>query len=200
MLTAITFTEDWRCFKVDDAFAFSPGVNLLVGDQGSGKSSLMSAIRNGAIKLKGHDVDYREKKVATILTEGKPCQCFKFDFEKDNFRIKPYFDSGTIAFHVQSMWKSHGEQNRAVLDNMADAKDSVIIMDEPDMALSLRSIYGLIKMLGKLTDAGNQIIMAVHNPVLIEHFPLVLSLEHRAWIPSDVFIESQAKEPVECDS
>lgn len=200
MLTAITFTEDWRCFKVDEAFAFSPGVNLLVGDQGCGKSSLMSAIRNGAIKLKRHDIDYRKKKVATVMVDDKPCQSFKFDFEKDNFRTKPYFDSGSTAFHVQSMWKSHGEQNRAVLDNMADAKDSVIIMDEPDMALSLRSIYRLIKMLDKMADAGNQIIMAVHNPLLIEHFPIVLSLEHRAWIPSDVFIESQTKEPVKCDS
>lgn len=200
MLETILFTEDWRCFKANEAFAFSPGVNLLVGDQGSGKSSLMSAIRNSAIKLKRHDLDYREKKVATIKTEGKPCQCFKFDFEKDNFRTKPYFDAGSTTFHIASMWKSHGEQNMAILDNMAESQNSVIIMDEPDMALSLRSIYKLMKMLDTLADNGNQIIAAVHNPLLIEHFPLVLSLEHRAWIPSDVFIESQAKELIECDS
>lgn len=200
MLATITFTEDWRCFKVGEAFAFSPGVNLLVGDQGSGKSSLMSAIRNGAIKLKRHDFDYREKKVATVMSDDKPCRSFKFDFEKDNFRTKSCFDSGSTAFHIQSMWKSHGEQNVAVLDNMAKSQNSVIIMDEPDMALSLRSIYRLMKMLDTLADNGNQIIAAVHNPLLIEHFPLVLSLEHRAWIPSDMFIESQTKEPVKCDS
>jgi len=197
MLAAIEFTKAWRCFKAKDMFTFFPGVNLLVGDQGCGKSSLIGAIRNGAVELKRHDRDYHEKKVATVLTNGKPCQSFKFDFEHDNFQTKPYFDSGTTSFHISCMFKSHGEQNRAVLDNMASAKDSVIFMDEPDMALSIRSIHHLITMLDKLADAGNQIIAAVHNSMVIEHFPLVLSLEHRMWMPSDEFIESQAKEPTD---
>ena len=199
MLAVITFTEEWRCFKPQDTFAFRPGVNLLVGDQGCGKSSLIGAIRNGAIPLKGHDRDYRKDKVATVLTEGNQCQSFKFDFEHDNFQTKPYFDSESTTFHVSCIFKSHGEQNRAVLANMADAKNSVIFMDEPDMALSIRSINRLIAMLDKMADAGNQVIAAVHNQTLIEHFPLVLSLEHRMWMPSDKFIESQSEEPADAE-
>jgi recombinational DNA repair ATPase RecF len=41
MLTKIEFQRDYRCFKAGDCFDLKPGLNLLVGDQGSGKSSLL---------------------------------------------------------------------------------------------------------------------------------------------------------------
>jgi len=194
MLQAITFIKDWRCFKIDDAFAFQDGVNLLVGDQGTGKSSLLSAIRGNGVKVEMGDPDWHKEAVAELVTNGKQCNSFKFDFEKDNFRTKGWFGGKTIAFHMRSMWKSHGEQNNAVLKNMAPAKDSVIFMDEPDMALSIRSAIKLVELLTKLADAGNQILAAVHHPIVIEAFPLVLSLEHGMWIPSDMFIASQYEE------
>lgn len=37
MLKTIIFKKDHRCFKEGETFNFRPGVNLLVGDQDTGK-------------------------------------------------------------------------------------------------------------------------------------------------------------------
>ena len=64
MLNTLKFKENWRCFKAGDTFDFRPGVNLLVGDQGCGKSSLLQAIA-ASVKSKKYqyddlDMDYHQ--------------------------------------------------------------------------------------------------------------------------------------------
>jgi len=190
MLQSIVFTEDWRCFKADDKFFFLPGVNLLVGDQGCGKSSLMAAIRNCGMDLKPGDRAYNpDKKVAKVYTDGAS-QCMAFDFEHDNFRTKGWFDSGTTAFHVASMWQSHGEMQNTILRGLLELENGVAFLDEPDMALSIRSACKLVETFNTVAEKGNQIIAAVHNPIVIEAFPMVLSLEHGEWVASEDFIRN----------
>lgn len=187
MLKSITFTQEWRCFKVDDTFSFLPGVNLLVGDQGCGKSSLLSAIRNNGMKLSYSDPDHSSHKVAKVVVDAV-ADSFKFDFEKDSFRTRKYIGDNPM-FQVMSHKVSHGEANRLVLDNLDGIKGSVIFMDEPDMALSIRSIYKLVAQMKQFHADGNQVIVAVHNPFVIQSFDNVLSLEHRLWMPGSDFIQ-----------
>ena len=80
MLESISFTQDWRCFKTGEEFIFRPDVNLLVGDQGCGKSSLLTAIRRGGIQdMSVSDPDkLKDSVVEVIATE---CQSYTFDFE-----------------------------------------------------------------------------------------------------------------------
>ncbi len=192
MIQSITFTEKWRCFEPGDKFDFVSGVNLLVGDQGCGKSSLMSAIRNNSMKLSIQDRDWSRTSVANVITNGKT-DCFKFDFEKDSYRSQKAFGVHAML-QVASGWLSHGESNRIILNNLNGVKGSVIFMDEPDMALSIRSIYALIKQIKRWAKDGNQIILAVHNPIMIESFTSVLSLEHHKWMSSDSFVWSHKEE------
>lgn len=98
MLNAITFIEDYRCFKQGTAIPFRPGVNLLVGEQGTGKSTLLDL-------LSGRDRETR--RILSIDGEGT---CASFDFEKDDLRTKDleYAPKGTLGMHIQSRWKSHG--------------------------------------------------------------------------------------------
>ena len=175
MIQSITFTEKWRCFEDGDTVAFVPGVNLLVGDQGCGKSSLLKAIQEGGSPTKS-------RKGPQVQIQCTTCHSKFFDFEKDNPRIQASFGSDVRA-QVGAMFSSHGETNRAILKCLDDVKaGELVMMDEPDTALSLRSCKMLVQKFVTLAERGAQIIAAVHNPWVIQKFDSVFSLEYREWI------------------
>lgn len=189
MLYSLRFKEAWRCFKEGDTIEFRPGVNLLVGDQGTGKSSVLQALgAAGGLKSHSHQKDLA-KKVALICT---PIACYGFDFEKDNKRTLSYFD-GDIRFQVASMFSSHGQTNLAIVRGLERADKSLVMFDEPDTALSIRSITELASLFKKAAEKGCQIVASVHHPFLIWAFPEVYSLEHRKWMTSKDFVRTQTE-------
>jgi predicted ATPase len=187
MFQSIEFTEGWRCFKAGDRFDFRPGVNLLVGDQGSGKSSLIGALQGVGLKDPPHK--FKHLREGTII-EATACETYFFDFEKDNVRTKGHFGENMV-FQVSSMFHSHGETNIAMIDSLQAVDDCLVMLDEPDMALSVRTCRLLVKRLMEVADRGGQVIAAVHNPIVIQAFNEVLSLEHRRWMPGGEFIADQ---------
>jgi predicted ATPase len=186
MIKSVKFKIDWRCFVAGELFDFNEGVNLLVGDQGSGKSSLLTMFSWAIQENKELD------KVASI--HANRVELRMFDFERDNPRTRGYLK---FAADVAMRYQSHGNCVLAVLGVMGEEceRKKAFILDEPDMALSVRSIYKLIDI---FRNTKHQVIAAVHNPLLIQAFPQVLSLEHRKWMPSGEFIESQKAERESC--
>jgi len=189
MIHSIEFTEGWRCFKAGDRFEFRPGVNLLVGDQGCGKSSLLGALEGAGFDKKHTQFSHLRDKTKL---EYDPCRVFSADFEKDNPRTLSYFKD--IRFQMAAKLSSHGECNLAFISALATADDCLVMMDEPDMALSIRSCAKLVKQLKEVADRSSQVIAAVHNISVIQEFEYVLSLEHREWMRNEVFITSQLTE------
>jgi predicted ATPase len=187
MLEKLEFVEDWRCFKTGDAIDFRPGVNLLVGDQGSGKSSLLQAI---AAVSKAKNYKFEHSLAKKVKVTSKAIKCGGFDFEKDNHRTQGYFDEN-IQAHMALMFSSHGQGNLAILQTMTNFSDTLLFLDEPDMALSIRSVSKLSKLFQEAATRGCQIVAAVHNPILIQAFTEVYSLERRAWVWSKEFVNSQ---------
>lgn len=180
MIQSITFTEKWRCFEEGDNVTFVPGVNLLVGDQGSGKSSLIKAILSGGASAK----DSLGKQIQLRCT---PCRSKFFDFEKDNPRMQSHFGDNIMG-QIGAMFSSHGETNRAIVKGLDGLDEGdVVLMDEPDTALSLRSCKLLVQKFVTLAEQGVQIIAAVHNPWVILKFDPVFSLEHREWMRGSLF-------------
>jgi len=183
MIHSIEFIEDWRCFKIGERFEFRPGVNLLVGDQGCGKSSLLQAIQAAGSK---EDVCNRALK-KKIKVSCEVCRCYMFDFEEDNPRTKSYFGDN-IHFQVASKFSSHGECNLAMLHALEEAADCLVMMDEPDAALSIRSCGVLTRQFRGVASRNSQVIAAVHNPAVIQQFEEVFSIEHRKWMTSAEFV------------
>lgn len=193
MIHSIKFLEDWRCFKIDDTIDFRPGINLLVGGQGTGKSSILQALMaSGKIRVWG---DLAKKvKVKSDVTEVRA-----FDFEKDSLRTRPDI-TDDIRTQVSLMFASHGQANMAMISALSRFKNLVVLMDEPDMALSVRSISKLVNIFKEAMTNGCQVIAAVHNPFLIWSFPEVFSLETRTWITYGEFFTSQLYEGVNNES
>jgi predicted ATPase len=192
LMEFIKFKVDYRCFKKGFKLTFKPGLNLLVGDQGSGKSSLLGMIRDMATSNSFKKKD--AEKVAKVVADRCIVRCF--DFERDNPRTQSYFGENAM-FQINSLWKSHGETARAILSTLTKLENldkSVFVLDEPDTALSPRSCYNLVKAFQKATGVGAQIIAAVHNPILIEGASEVYSLEHREWMSGTEFLRRQKEE------
>jgi predicted ATPase len=187
MLKILKFKEDFRCWKAGDQVQFIPGVNLLVGEQGTGKSSLLQAIAAASSNKKYTYPMGLEDKVAVVST---PIKTGGFDFEKNNTRTLGYFGDN-MAFQVRSMFRSHGQTNLDMLKAMSEGENTLFFLDEPDMALSIRSITLAVELFRKAVDKGCQIIAAVHNPFMIWSFPVVFSCEKKMWISSREYVNSQ---------
>lgn len=179
IITGINFTEDFRCFKKGEQVDFRPGINLLVGDQGTGKSTLLQIL----------DQHPQCEKKADLKVKGR-VHTAKFDFEKDNPRNRHYFsDSMDVMPQVAMMFMSHGELNRQILEFLETKKEMTFLLDEPDTALSVRSVKSLAAAMKVAVANDCQVIASVHNPILIESVPEVYSAEHRRWMPGREFIE-----------
>ena len=121
-------------------------VNIFVGDQGCGKSTLINLIRRSA-------PDLTIETNAYVKEHG--VKSFFFDSEKHNPRTTdpemyttPSGQDVGIGFKAayMSRFRSHGE----VLQDMTvaplyDARDCVILLDEPESGLSVTNQFKLIR-------------------------------------------------------
>lgn len=199
MIQMLYFRNDYRTFKKGDMIPFADGVNLLCGDQGCGKSSLLQCV----VALGGVSRSFWKKdriteikKVAMLLID-KPMAVFAHDYENDSPRTSPAFDTmGQIpaGMAIAQMRMSHGQATNQLTGVIAGLKDTYIILDEPDSGMSCRSALALADAMKKAVENGCQVIASVHHPWLIEQFPRVYSVEHKDFMKSEEFLTSM-REP-----
>lgn len=193
MLSSITFAKNFRCFKADERIDLRPGINLLVGDQGAGKSSLLALLRGYGGDRKALSAMSVEEARSTVkvASTGDRFKSFGFDFEKENPRTLPGLtDQGTF-FQIGSFFRSHGEMVKAIIASLEEAatkEPHLVAFDEPDAGLSPRSAVELLRIMRLVTASGGQVIASVHNPILMLGVPEVLSLEHRRWMTGREFL------------
>lgn len=139
---------------------------MLRGENGSGKSTLLHSIHYA---LRGEKVEgyiYR-------LDAGnvKPGRSFLFDAEQHNPRMQLDLFQGQPEMIEFLKTASHGQvmlsMFRETFPKMGDG--TVLLLDEPEMALSVSNQQRILKMLKELVDQKNfRIICATHSPVLID--------------------------------
>ena len=178
MIKSATFLQDYRCFRAGECFNFIPGVNLIVGEQGTGKSTFISSV---VVLTQTIRVPRFDQLADTLKIDADNSELLSFDFERGNPRTQELQSMESIM----GQFMSHGEFNGKVIANLESrlAPGTVVLMDEPDMAMSIRSCRKIAEIFKSLVKKYNcQIIAAVHNFVLIREFPTVLSFEHRRWM------------------
>jgi predicted ATPase len=141
-------------------------VVMLTGENGSGKSTLLHSIYYA---LRGQQADgfvYRLEKGDVNIEKA-----FLFDAEQHNPRtqLELFKDNPQMLEFLQMA--SHGQVMLAMFrENFPSLPDgTVLLLDEPEMALSVSNQRRILKMLLELADQRKfRIIAASHSPVLID--------------------------------
>lgn len=192
----ITFNEEFRCFKQGEVFEFKPGINLLVGDQGCGKSSMFHVIMKfGQYNI---DAEYDESSNYTFLDTESMNPRLKNsweahrEFKSKNEYEMAEFEHGRDSLIYDYNYQSHGQIMLPLILAQKKIKGKTILIDEPEAGLSIRSQYKVLEHYKQLAEK-NQLIIATHSLVLISEIGEVLSLEDKMWMTSDEFIYTQKK-------
>lgn len=164
-------------------------VNILVGDQGAGKSGLLKMLHIQHSDLK---LTLSDSVINSVV------KTYYFDSEKHNPRIlgdinSVYTPSGHskgigVEGLLLSKFKSHGEvMVDIVLEPLTNVKDSVVLLDEPESGLSVINQYRLIETINIAMENGNQIFIATHCIPLIENLD-VISLDHMCKMSGEEYL------------
>lgn len=169
-------TRDYKkLFRKGDSITLNKGVNILVGDNGCGKSSLVNIL-------------IKDKLLGRV---------FFVDMEKSNPTIsKPSPEKGVtysgeeILTHFMWSAESHGETREGVLQGVLQVvkkeKMDFLIIDEPEQGLSLKNQK---KYLDELKNTGKNIIIITHSKVFVENVDKVFDVETMKWINTQEYLK-----------
>ena len=139
---------------------------MLQGENGSGKSTLLHSLHYA---LRGEKVEgYVYRLDPAKVTVG---QSYLFDAEQHNprtqlvlFKDQPeMLEYLRMASHGQVMLSMFSETFPKLPDG------TILLLDEPEMALSVSNQRRILKMLMELVDQKKfRIVCATHSPVLID--------------------------------
>jgi predicted ATPase len=168
---------------VEDGVELDPGVTVLIGPNGSGKSTVVEALaaawgrritafrddwlQQAMAEPSGEDSDL-DRSLRLEFTRGGPTGGMFLRAERLHEQAGLFQHRGRWAQRMDGnpvLARSHGEGFLQVLTAMS-AEPGLYLMDEPESALSFDSCLVLLALLGQMRDAGSQVVLATHSPVL----------------------------------
>ncbi|KAA9157941.1 ATP-binding cassette domain-containing protein [Amycolatopsis acidicola] len=169
---------------VADGLAFTAPVTFLVGENGSGKSTVIEAVAE-AFKLDAQGGrsgrKYGNDRAKTPLGEILALETTAAGARLRSgprSRRKGFFLRAETAFGLMNTvsgmhgyWDadtsslSHGEGFLTVFAEMF-REPGLYLMDEPEAALSFTSCLQLVALMRELGESGAQVVCATHSPIL----------------------------------
>ena len=171
-------------FNQTRCLVFDTPVTLFVGENGTGKSTLLEALARGSdihiwSKPEGlrYQVNHYEKQLHTCLalkwSNGSvPGSFFGSEIFKDFTNILDEWaalDPGQLKYFggKSLVTQSHGQSMMSYFRSRYQIK-GLYYLDEPETALSPRSQLDLLDIIGENSRAGHaQFIIATHSPILL---------------------------------
>lgn len=141
-------------------------VVMLTGENGSGKSTLLHAIWYALRAQKAPNYIYSLDPGAV-----KVAKVFLFDAERHNPRMQMELFKDDPEMKEFLEMASHGQVMLSMFNQTFPQfpDGTILLLDEPEMALSVSNQRRALKMLLELADQKKfRIICATHSPVLIE--------------------------------
>ena len=161
---------------MDGGLELGPGVTFLVGENGSGKSTVLEGIAlaygfspEGGSNQARHTTRRSESPLSEWIELQRGIGASRWGFflrAETMHSFYTYLEDNpgkTVepVFHEMS----HGESFLAILDTRFDAP-GFYCLDEPEAALSFQSTLTLISTLDRIARDGGQVLCATHSPVL----------------------------------
>jgi len=159
---------------------FHPNVTFFVGENGSGKSTVLEAI---AVALgfgpEGGTKNVRFRTVESVsplhdalrLARGAPLPRDAYFLRAESFfNVASYMDEvGYIDSYGGSLHtRSHGESFMAVLLNKLKG-NGIYLFDEPEAALSPNRQMAALSAIHQLVEDSSQFVIATHSPILLSY-------------------------------
>ena len=184
-----------KYLKDNKKLSISSNVTFFVGENGTGKSTLLEAIAIAyGFNAEGGSRNFTFSTNQTHSELYKHIRLSKSAHPKDGFFLRaeslynvatniddmdkessfdpPVIDSyGGISLHNQS----HGESFLSIVHNRFFG-NGLYILDEPEAALSPMRLLNLIAEINELVNTNSQFIIATHSPILMA-FPNANILE-----------------------
>ena len=172
-----------------DTIVFNPAVTFLIGENGTGKSTLLEAIAvNLGLNAEGGSRSFRfstrssHSPLHRLLRLAKGVRrprdsyfmraesFFNVATEIERLDSEPAGGSPIIgAYGGRSLHEmSHGESFLALVANRFRA-GGLYILDEPEAALSPSRQMALLVKLHQLVEEGTQFVIATHSPLLMAY-------------------------------
>lgn len=175
-----------KSFKID----FKEGLNIIVGENGVGKSSICFLMEK---ILNGYGIEKEKYKEYVSLKMNEKVKVDFYDTEKNNPRIKSYFDyEKDVTSQINSFYVSHGQSNmHEMVSSSKSISNQIIIYDEPEAGISLYNQNRLSKYYNNNSkNNNNQIIIMTHSLPIISSVEQIYSLNDKEWISSFVYLNS----------
>ena len=167
---------------------FNKGVTFFVGENGSGKSTILEGIAdkwgfskesgNRSKKFASRDYDTRLAPALRLLRgSARPFDGFflraesfyNFATEMDDLEKEPYCGNGYLNYGGKSLHsQSHGEAFLSLFLNRFDGQ-SLLLLDEPEAALSPARQMTFLVRLHQLVEDHAQCIIATHSPIILAY-------------------------------
>ncbi len=157
--------------------SFASNVTFFVGENGTGKSTLLEAIAVAyGFNAEGGSVNFNFSTNETHSELHSHITLAKTGFAKDGFflRAESLYNVATnideigvsgygdVSLHEQS----HGESFLSLVQNRFRG-NGLYILDEPEAALSPMRLLTLMVEIKRLSDDNSQFIIATHSPILM---------------------------------
>jgi predicted ATPase len=150
---ALCATHRYRVRR-EGTIEFGPGLNALIGPNGTGKSTVLRALRHCP-----HCAIEREGSGRAVLFHSGYS-----DPQSPLFRRRSNAD---IILQTRGVFSSHGEIMRDVLATLAFGPGDTLLFDEPDAGQDVAWVERLREALASLAQTMSvQVIMATHHPLL----------------------------------
>lgn len=165
---------------------FNRPVTFLVGENGTGKSTIIEAIAVAAgFNAEGGSKNYNFTSQNTTsslnenltLIRGYSREKYGYFLRAESFYTTAnYAENGTelitgpapLYFDGKRMHEqSHGEAFVSIVKEFRPK--GLYIFDEPESALSPKRLFELMRSIHKFVNQGSQFIIATHSPVLLSY-------------------------------